>query len=348
VQAAQSGKNITVTYDLSGGLNSDEFEVSLYCSENGGSAFIGSLASVTGDVGQKIKPGYSKQITWNVLSDREKLTGSRIVFEVRANKINQSGIEMVFVKGGTFTMGCTGEQSDCEDDEKPVHPVTVSDFNIGKYEVTVTQFKSFIDATGYKTDAEKGDGSYIWNGTEWKKQSGVNWKCDVQGNLRPQSEYNHPVIHVSWNDATEYCKWLSGKTGKKYRLPTEAEWEYAARGGSAGSPTRYAGSNTINEVAWYADNSGKKTHPVGQKKSNELGIYDMTGNVWECCSDWYGKDFYGSSPKNNPQGNSSGAYRVLRGGGWYYDPQYCRVSNRNISIPDFRSSNYGFRLVLSL
>ncbi len=270
---------------------------------------------------------------------------------------------MVFVKGGTFQMGCTREQSDCDKDEKPVHTVTVGDFYIGKYEITVAQFKKFIDATNYKTDAEKeGYSWWIYDG-EWKKKNGVDWRCDVKGNIRSASEYNHPVIYVSWNDAVAFCRWLSKETGEHYRLPTEAEWEYAARGGNKSRGYKYAGSNNIDEVAWYWKNSGDvrlngdwewdklknnncKTHPVGQKQPNELGIYDMSGNVWEWCSDWYGSDYYKNSSRSNPQGSLSGSYRVLRGGGWYRNARNCRVSNRYSIFPDYRIINLGFRLVL--
>jgi len=317
VQASQSGKNIIITYDLTGSQNNDEFDVSLYCSENSGQTFNGPLTSVSGDIGQKIKPGYSKQITWNVLTDREKLSGSRIVFEVRANKTNQYGIEMVFVKGGTFTMGCTGEQSDCGDDEKPTHQVTVSDFYMGKYEVTQKQWKDIMG-----------------NNPSYFKD------CD-----------NCPVEQVSWNDVQEFIQKLNQKTGKKYRLPAEAEWEYAARGGAStgsASATKYAGSNKLDEVGWYTSNSSSKTHPVGQKKANELGIYDMTGNVWEWCSDWYGSDYYKNSPVKDPRGPSSGSRRVLRGGGWSNGPQDCRVAIRHYNRPDLRYYHYGFRLSLSL
>ncbi len=141
--------------------------------------------------------------------------------------------EMVFVEGGTYTMGCKdGRDTNCDDDEKPPHAVTIQDFYMGKYEVTVAQFKAFIDATAYQTDADKEGNSRIYNGSSWETKEGVNWLCDVSGKLRSQSEYNHPVIHVSWNDAVAYAKWLATKTGKAYRLPSEAEWEYAARGGS--------------------------------------------------------------------------------------------------------------------
>jgi formylglycine-generating enzyme required for sulfatase activity len=254
--------------------------------------------------------------------------------------------QMVFVKGGTFTMGCTSEQgSDCYDNEKPTRRVTVSDFYIGKYEVTVLQFKQFIDDTNYRTDADKSGSSWIWTGSTWAEKSGVNWKCDVNGNTRPQSDYSHPVIHVSWNDAVEFSKWLSRKTGKKYRLPTEAEWEYAARGGAQSRGFKYAGSNNIDEVAWYSSNSGSKTRPVGGKKANELGLFDMSGNVWEWCEDdWHGN--YKGAPTNGRAWIDSprGTPRVMRGGSWGNGPRDCRVSIRDFFTPGDRSSIIGFRL----
>ena len=223
--------------------------------------------------------------------------------------------EMVFVKGGTFTMGCTSEQSDCDDDEKPVHEVTVDDFYMGKYEITQKQWREVMGSDPVE----------------------LNFKgCD-----------DCPVERVSWNDIQEFIKKLNQKTGKKYRLPTEAEWEYAARGGVNGSNTKYAGSNNINEVAWCNGNSNDNTHPVGQKQRNELGIYDMSGNVWEWCADWYDSNYYSNSPRNNPQGPSSGSHRVLRGGSWYFSAHYCRVANRFNYTPDNRFFSYGFRLAVS-
>ena len=255
--------------------------------------------------------------------------------------------EMVFVQGGTFQMGQPdpniGGCKNC-DDEQPVHTVRVRDFYLGKYEVSVREFAQFINETGYKTDAEREGWSYWRDGDSWKKKNGIYWKHDVKGNLRPSSEYNHPVIHVSWNDATEYCKWLSKKTGKNFRLPTEAEWEYAASGSNKSRGYTYAGSNDLDEVAWYEFNSGSKTHPVGQKEPNELGLYDMSGNVWEWCNDWYDPDYYKNSPGNNPKGPSSGSYRVLRGGSWGNVRQGCRVANRGRSNPSNQLSGLGFRL----
>jgi formylglycine-generating enzyme required for sulfatase activity len=261
--------------------------------------------------------------------------------------MGSSDATVAFISGGSFTMG----NSSGDADETP-HTVSVGSFSMMKHEVTVAQFKQFIDDTGYQTDADKrtgGYGSYIWDGSSWVKKDGVNWKCGVSGSLRPQSEYNHPVIHVSWNDAMAYAQWLSRKTGKTWRLPTEAEWEFAARGGTSTSlsnPTTYAGSNSIDEVAWYSSNSGSKTQPVGQKKPNGFGLYDMSGNVWEWCADWYSSDYYKSSPSSNPLGPSSGSNRVLRGGGWSGNAGLCRVSYRYYYDPEIRSDNYGFRLVL--
>ena len=209
-------------------------------------------------------------------------------------------------------MGCIAEQgSDCWDSEKPSHKVTVSDFCIGETEVTQAL---------------------------WKAVMGSNpstWKGD-----------NLPVEIVSWNDCKDFIKKLNEKTGKNFRLPTEAEWEYAARGGNKSKGYKYSGSNTIGSVAWYDGNSSSKTHTVKGKTPNELGLYDMSGNVCEWCEDWYGS--YGSGTQTNPDGPSSGSNRVLRGGGWYISGRYCRVSYRNNGYPGSGNNYYGFRLVMSL
>ena len=205
------------------------------------------------------------------------------------------------------------------DDEMPVHSVTVSDFNISKTEVTFEQYDAFCDAIGRDKPDDEG----------WGRG-------------------NRPVIYVDWQDAFDYCEWMSKTTGETYRLPTEAEWEYAARGGNKSKGYRYSGSNGIDAVGWYNNNSGSKTHPVAQKQPNELGLYDMSGNVWEWCSDWYSDSYYRSSPKNDPQGPNSGSSRILRGGSWPYDGSSCRVAVRNGFNPGYRYGDaFGFRLVLS-
>jgi formylglycine-generating enzyme required for sulfatase activity len=226
-------------------------------------------------------------------------------------KADDGPVPMVFVQGGTFTMGCTGEQGGgCDDDEKPAHSVTVSDFYIGKYEVTQ---KQWVEVMGSNPSEFKGD--------------------------------DLPVEKVSWDDVQEFIRKLNQQTGKKYRLPTEAEWEYAARGGNKSGGYKYSGGNNIGDVAWYDGNSSNKTNKVGKKSPNELGIYDMSGNVREWVSDWFGN--YPSGAQTNPAGPSSGSYRVRRGGSWSYDAGDCRVSYRDGYDPDSRSGNIGFRLVLS-
>lgn len=225
---------------------------------------------------------------------------------------NLPEIEMVWVSGGTFTMGATSEQgSDAFDSEKPAHSVTLSGYYIGKYEVTQAQWKAVM---GNNPSYFKGD--------------------------------NLPVEQVSWNDVQEFIRKLNQQTGKSYRLPTEAEWEYAARGGSNSRGYKYSGSNNIGSVAWYDGNSGNTTHAVGTKSPNELGIYDMSGNVYEWCQDWYGSSYYSNSPQRNPQGPASGSDRVCRGGSWIYSARGFRVSFRDYYSPVIRSYDLGFRLVL--
>ena len=287
--------------------------------------------------------GYISQ-TKKIVINEEKTTVEDITLK-QSNKGNNkytdgttSGLSsdnMVYVEGGTFMMGSNAGS----DDEKPVHSVTVNSFYISKYEVTVGEFEKFIKATGYKTDAEKEGFSYIWTGSNWDKQNGVNWRCGVSGERRRENEKNHPVIHVSQNDAKAYTEWAGG------RLPTEAEWEFVARGGNKSKGYKYSGSDNIDEVAWYNNNSNSKTHEVGTKAPNELGIYDMSGNVWEWCQDWYSENYYGSSPSNNPEGPSSGTYRVLRGGSWGNNVDNCRSAVRGRINPVVRFYDGGFRLV---
>lgn len=253
----------------------------------------------------------------------------------KTKKISEDN--MILVEGGTFVMGCTAEQdSSCYDCEKPQHEVTLKSFYIGKFEVSVGDFKKFIDATNYQTDADKTGSSYYLEGKERKEKEKVNWQYDERGNIRDESSLDYPVIHVSWNDAQAYCDWLSQETGNKYRLPSEAEWEYAARGGKNTKSFKYSGSNKIDEVAWYKVNNESKIHKVGQLAANELGLYDMSGNAWEWCNDIYCK--YDSDP-------TSDSYRTLRGGNWDSYARTCRVSSRDYVSPSDRSYFIGFRVV---
>ncbi|MCB9305341.1 MAG: formylglycine-generating enzyme family protein [Lewinellaceae bacterium] len=296
---------------------------------------------------------YSRDDTaWSVATEKNTLEGykkyladypdglHRSEADAKVKALEDTG-NMVRIPGGTFQMG----SNDGESHEKPVHSVTVSDFYLSKYEVTLAEFKAFVDATGYRTDAEKAgvSGVYIEG---WKDQNGVNWKYDTRGNLRPSGEYNHPVIHVSWNDAVAYCDWLSKKTGQAYRLPTEAEWEYAAGGGS-NARTKWSSTSDENNLTRYANLGGNEdgyltTAPVGSLQPNTLGLYDMSGNVLEWCSDWYGT--YSSGSYTNPTGPASGSLHVLRGGSWVNAARYARVAVRESDRPDFRLFLVGFRL----
>ena len=293
----------------------------------------------------------SKKIT---VAQNGGTTSVQLSFELENKTFTVNGVsfEMIAVKGGTFTMGCTSEQGgDCDSDEEPAHSVTLSDYYIGKFEVTIGQFRAFINETNYRTDADKEGWAWRWMQVDgqwkWNKVNGINWMCDQDGNVRNSSEDNHPVLYVSCNDAMEFCKWLSRKTGFDFRLPTEAEWEYAARGGNKSRGYKYSGSNSINDIAWYGNlnsntTANGKTHPIGTKSPNELGIYDMSGNVWEWCQDWYGN--YSSGSQTNPTGPATGSRRVRRGGSWNSNAKGCRVSNRRSDNPGNRYNDLGFRL----
>ena len=218
---------------------------------------------------------------------------------------------MVKVDGGTFTMGATSEQVNPDKNEKPTHQVTLSSYYIGETEVTQALWTAVM---GNNPSYFKGD--------------------------------NLPVEQVSWEDCQTFIGKLNDLTGKRFRLPTEAEWEYAARGGNRSNHTQYSGGSMIDDVAWYEGNSGGKTHSVKTKKPNELGLYDMSGNVLEWCQDWYG--YYGSNAQTNPTGGpGSGSYRVNRGGCWGSFERYCRSSFRRNYSPGYRSYYLGFRLALS-
>ncbi len=247
------------------------------------------------------------------------------------------GMEFVWVPGGCYKMGCGPWTASCNDGEKPVHTVCVDGFWMGKYEVTFAQYDRFCEETGISKRDDKG----------WGRG-------------------NRPVINVSWYEARLFARWLSKKTGKKFRLPTEAEWEYACRSG--GKTVKYAwgnGSPYINgkKASNIADESAKRkfsgwiiwkgyddgyvyTSPVGTFAPNALGLYDMCGNVCEWCFDWYDSNYYSNSPRNNPKGPPSGSCRVIRGGAWSVIPKNLQCARRDCGAPFYRSRHVGFRLVV--
>jgi formylglycine-generating enzyme required for sulfatase activity len=222
---------------------------------------------------------------------------------------------MIPVEGGSFLMG--NDSLFEGNDAKPVHQVTLGRFRISKYEITVAQFRAYCKAKR----------------RPMPKTPSWGWKED------------HPIVNVSYPEAVLYCKWLSQETGQLYQLPTEAQWEYAARGGHLQQAAVYAGSSLMDSSGWYASNSNLQSHTVGTKLPNAIGVYDCSGNVWEWCSDWYAEDYYKNSPSNNPTGPVKGKYRVLRGGSWGSTPDRCRVDARMDGTPSHHHENFGFRVV---
>jgi len=222
-----------------------------------------------------------------------------------------TGMEFVWIPGGTFEMGCGSWDGDCSDDEKPVHPVTLDGYWLGKYEVTQG---------------------------EWRRVMGNNPSRFKNGD-------NHPVEQVSWNDVQDFIRRLNSQSSATFRLPSEAEWEYACR--SAGRPEKFSGSSSVGSVAWYGSNSGGKTHPVGGKSANGLGLHDMSGNVWEWVQDWYDSDAYSQHSSRNPMYTSGGSYRVTRGGSWSGNARYSRCAYRSGYAPGLGYNDQGFRLLRS-
>ena len=309
VDAYQEGKNIIITYDTDKAGSVGD----VYCSTDGGRTWGEPLRQVTGDVNKQVPAG-GHRIVWDVLAEREKLAGANICFKVVANSgkftVNGVSFEMVRVEGGTFRMGATAEQEDeAWDDEMPVHSVTLSSYYIGKTEVTQAL-----------------------------------WQAVVGSNPSRSRGADLPVENVSWDDCQEFIRKLNALTGQHFRLPTEAEWEFACRGGNNSRGYKYSGSNNLGSVAWYDGNSGNRTHSVATKSSNELGIYDMSGNVWEWCADWYGD--YSSGAQTNPRGPLSGLLRVIRGGCWDYGVGGCRSSCRGSNNLAGRYISVGLRLAL--
>ncbi|MCQ2608270.1 MAG: formylglycine-generating enzyme family protein [Bacteroidales bacterium] len=243
-----------------------------------------------------------------------------------AQKFTVEGVEftMIFVKGGSFSMGATAEQvNGCDRDEKPVHSVSLNNYYIGECEVTQELWATIMGTT---IEQQRDKANPLWP-------------------LRGEGD-NYPMYYVSYDDIQEFILRLNEKTGKTFALPTEAQWEYAARGGNKKSGYTFSGDNDLSNVGWYKGNSEEKIHPVASKVANELGIYDMSGSVWEWCADWYSIDAYKAKGTVNPQGPAEGEDMVLRGGCIITEENSCRNANRGHLSPSLRNSFTGFRLVL--
>lgn len=325
VAFTRQDKEVTLTYDLSKDAN-----IRVCVSIDGGRYYGGYIENMAGDIGKDVKAGKGKKIIVYDLPDLRLLpyepdsTGfnasdTLIRFSVEVDdgsvdiKVNNMKFRMMPVAGGTFTMGCTRPRSAKHNYEAefPTHKVTVDSFYMGKFEVTQRLWKEVM-----------GD-----NPSRWTYNDSL------------------PVEQVSWNDVQMFIARLSQMTGYRFRLPTEAEWEFAARGGNLSKGYVYPGQDgDPGAVAWYGMNSGNYTHPVGRKKPNELGLHDMAGNVWEWCSDWYGA--YSSEDQINPRGPKHGDSRILRGGSLNSPSWGCTVSDRSWYQPDYGYGFHGFRLVL--
>ena len=301
-----------ITYDVND-PDGDILTISVHISDDGGKTFTVPAKTFSGDVGTRIKPGTNKRIVWDAGKDLTEFYDMDFRAKVTADDGKQTdeiiwqkdGAKMRLIPAGEFQMG----SNDGRSNEKPVHTVYLDAFYMDKYEVTVGQYKKFIQATGHRALP-------YWV----SKYSPTD---------------NHPVVGVSWDDAQAYCKW-AGK-----RLPTEAEWEKAARGGLVGKKYPW-GDSIDSSKANYNRNVGSTT-PVGKYAPNGYGLYDMAGNVWEWCSDWYDNNYYSSSPRNNPPGAASGQFRVVRGGSWSGLDYLMRAAIRYSDDPYFMFINIGFR-----
>jgi len=348
VRMEQVGDDVHIYYDLRG--DADKYKVTVRGSSDGGRNYRLPMKTVSGDVGKAVRPGSNKKIIWKALKDAGELEGDEFVFEVEAVSgpgkefVNSIGMKFALIPAGSFMMGSPSSEDGRGSDEKQHRVTLTKGFYMGATEVTVGQWRSFTQNTGYRTEAETGGGAYIWTGKKWEKKKGYYW--DNPGFSQTQK---HPVTCVSWNDAQKFIKWLNQQEGgNKYRLPSEAEWEYACR---AGSTSRFCfgdSDGSLGQYAWYNSNSSKKTHPVAQKKPNAWGLYDMHGNVWEWCQDScdYDKGVVTDTYYDGVVDPvcKSGSSRVDRGGSWGGDARYCRSANRYGDTPDFRRGRLGFRL----
>lgn len=334
INSSKIEKQMVFSFDVIG-KPEEEIEIDLALVING-KTYKSNELYLKGDMG-KIKVGKNKKIYWNIYTTFPDGLYVPVYWEVfqknRTFKDPLTGIEFIFVKAGCFQMGDVAGIGDI--DEKPVHEVCVDDFYMSKYEVTNEQFRRF--------KLNHNSGSY--------KGLGLN---------SPML----PVVNVSWFDAEAFTKWMSQMTGIKYRLPTEAEWEYAARGGTKTS--RFWGDNP-NDACAYAnvadksaktyfldineihdcDDGYKSASPVGRFKTNGFGLYDMLGNVWEWVLDWYEEDYYTKSPRKNPKGPHTGETKVIRGGSWFNEPTFVRLSIRDAVDPSVKDFNIGFRIVFT-
>lgn len=267
-----------------------------------------------------------------------------------AELTNSIGMQLKLIPAGEFLMGSPAGEAEGSNDEGPQRSVRITrPFYLGVYEVTVGQFRQFVEATDYRTEAERdGEGGWGWTGKKWEgRKPEFTWR--TIGIPQPDS---YPVVNVSWNDAMAFCQWLSAKEGRAYRLPSEAEWEYACRAGSTtpfhwGTALNGKEANCDGNYPYGTTEKGPylvRPARVGSYAPNGFGLYDMHGNVWEWCQDWYDGEYYGKSPPEDPTGPATGSIRVIRGGGWFNSASLCRSADRYRFVPGIRFNDLGFRV----
>ncbi|GLI36876.1 formylglycine-generating enzyme family protein [Geobacter hydrogenophilus] len=370
LKPVQVGDRGLASFDLVGRSDEKDSDITVFI-EYAGKRYSADKLTISGDVGKNVTIGKGKKIWWDVLKDIPGGIDGDVIWDIEASGgsvIENSGtsravfvdptlgIEFVSVKGGCFKMGNTFGQGDS--DEAPAHVVCVDNYALAKYDVTRGDFERFVGETGYLSDAEtrKTDkGCYSYAGLKWGMIPEGNWAGP--GFYQNQ---NHPAVCISYNDALTFIKWLSGKSGKSYRLPTEAEWEYAARDGGKfyqfpwgnGEKQGNVGDEALKrELAGWKydigvgyDDGWPFTSKVGFYAPNEMGVYDLAGNVSQWVSDWYSEKYYQDSPRDNPTGPNNGEKRVVRGSSWRSVPNDSRTTFRDRMNPNYGANSIGFRL----
>ena len=350
LRVEQHTDTVLITYDLISSLTNDIFSVNLFVSENNGETFSITPKTVEGDIGYGIPPGFHKQIIWLPLEDSLELVGDDYIFKIQVASLGASKeVDFVLVKGGWFEMGSKAKEA--KSDERPVHRVYVDDFKMSINEITNYQFLAFLQEYGSRTVRY---GEYRGEVLFYSSPKGILIQDRRLGGeiWRVKKGYEfYPVVGVTWYGANEFCKFYG------YRLPTEAEWEYAAREG--GKNVRFGNGKDIadpSEINFNGSREFKKKYSiVGQNRKstirvcsfppNKLQLFDMSGNVWEWCQDWYQRNYYFHSKIYNPTGPWFGKYKVIRGGSWFNSAEDIRTTDRSFFSPYSYNHDIGFRVV---
>ena len=345
VQRTDGSKIVDIYYDLFD-ANNDLCTISLQLSTNGGSTFAPFInpANLSGDLGLGIANGTSKHIIWNAFADNVDYDANQYVVRVTAND-NTIADNFAYVPSGTFLMGDTHGGGNAN--ESPVHNVNLNSFLISKYEVTQSEWQAIMGSNPANSFGIGPD--YPVYHISWYSMIKYCNLRSIAENLTPCYTINGSTDPATWGSVptTNNTTWnavICNWNASGYRLPTEAEWEYAARGATNIPDYLYSGSDGIGSVAWYSENSGNTSHPVGTKSPNGISTLDMSGNVYELCWDWYSATYYSSSATNNPTGPDSGSHRVVRGGSWFNSASNCRVSYRTYGSPYANDYYAGFRI----